>query len=233
MAVGKDEASWGNELTPYLPFFKMDEIWGKVQKLSQELRRKTRELSAQRKLLGWGMNAPKSLFIEVRSQAFRRVLELAGRVAQFDTSVLVCGETGTGKEVPARYVHRQSPRAQEPFVGVNCTALPETLLESELFGHKAGSFTGATRDRAGLFEQSEKGTLFLDEIGDISPAMRMKMLRVLQEREILRIGERQPRKIDVRVNCLGMNGRAPLDAPRRCRYPDGNFALKHLCQTNL
>lgn len=199
VAVGKDEASWGKELTPYLPFFQMDEIWGKVQKLSQELRRKTRELAAQRKLLGWGKNAPRSPFIEVRSEAFRRVLELAGRVAQFDTSVLVCGETGTGKEVLARYIHRQSPRAEQPFVGVNCTALPETLLESELFGHKAGSFTGATRDRAGLFEQAEKGTIFLDEIGDVSPALQMKLLRVLQEREILRIGESRARKIDVRV----------------------------------
>lgn len=199
VAVGKDEASWGKELTPYLPFFKMDEIWGKVHELSQKLRRKTRELAAQRKLLGWGVSTPKSPFIEVRSEAFRRVLELAGRVAQFDTSVLVCGETGTGKEVLARYIHRQSPRAEKSFVGVNCTALPETLLESELFGHKAGSFTGATRDRVGLFEQAEKGTIFLDEIGDISPAMQMKMLRVLQEREILRLGESQTRKIDVRV----------------------------------
>ena len=199
VAMGKDEASWGEELKPHLPYFQMDDIWGKVQKLSHELRRKTRELAAQRKLLGWGVGAPKSPFIEVRSEAFRRVLELAGRVAQFDTSILICGETGTGKEVLARYVHRQSPRAGKPFVGVNCTALPETLLESELFGHKAGSFTGATRDRAGLFEQAEQGTIFLDEIGDISPAMQMKLLRVLQEREILRIGESQTRKIDVRV----------------------------------
>lgn len=199
VALGKDEASWGKELTPYLPFFKMDEIWGKVQELSQKLRRKTRELAAQRKLLGWGVSTPKSPFIEVRSEAFRRVLELAGRVAQFDTSVLICGETGTGKEVLARYIHRQSPRAEKSFVGVNCTALPETLLESELFGHKAGSFTGATRDRVGLFEQAEQGTIFLDEIGDISPAMQMKMLRVLQEREILRLGESQTRRIDVRV----------------------------------
>jgi two-component system, NtrC family, response regulator HydG len=120
-------------------------------------------------------------------------------VAQFDTSVLISGETGTGKEVLARFIHRQSPRAALPFVGVNCTALPETLLESELFGHKAGSFTGATRDRTGLFEQAEKGTIFLDEIGDISPAMQMKLLRVLQEKEVLRVGESQTRKIDVRV----------------------------------
>jgi two-component system, NtrC family, response regulator HydG len=199
VATGKDQASWGDELQPHLPFFQSEDIWGKVRKLSQELRRKTRELAAQRKLLGWGVSAPKSPFIEVRSEAFRQVIELAGRVAQFDTSVLIGGETGTGKEVLARFIHRQSPRAARPFVGVNCTALPETLLESELFGHKAGAFTGATRDRAGLFEEAGGGTLFLDEVGDISPAMQMKLLRVLQEREILRLGENQPRKIDVRV----------------------------------
>jgi two-component system, NtrC family, response regulator HydG len=199
VASGKDAASWGEELKPHLPFFQADDIWGKVQKLSHDLRVKTRELAAQRKLLGWGLPAPKSPFIEVRSESFRRVVELAARVAAFDTSVLICGETGTGKEVLARFVHRQSPRAAQRFVGVNCTALPETLLESELFGHKAGSFTGAGRDRVGLFEQAEKGTIFLDEIGDISPAMQMKILRVLQEKEILRVGESQPRKIDVRV----------------------------------
>ena len=97
VAMGKDEASWGEELKPHLPYFQMDDIWGKVQKLSHELRRKTRELAAQRKLLGWGVGAPKSPFIEVRSEAFRRVLELAGRVAQFDTSVLISGGDGHGE----------------------------------------------------------------------------------------------------------------------------------------
>ncbi|MCX6911357.1 MAG: sigma 54-interacting transcriptional regulator [Verrucomicrobia bacterium] len=216
IATGKDEASWGDEHKPHLPFFQADDIWGKVKTLSQELRRKSRELAAQRKLLGWGVGTPKSPFIEVRSEAFRRVLELANRVAQFDSSVLINGETGTGKEVLARFIHRQSPRATRPFVGVNCTALPETLLESELFGHKAGAFTGATRDRAGLFEQAEKGTIFLDEIGDITPAMQMKLLRVLQEREILRVGENEPRKIDVRI--IAATNRNLLQAVREGRF---------------
>ncbi|MBI5818150.1 MAG: sigma 54-interacting transcriptional regulator [Verrucomicrobia bacterium] len=216
IATGRDEASWGGELKPHQPFFQANDIWGKVKTLSQELRRKSRELAAQRKLLGWGVGTPKSPFIEVRSEAFRRVLELATRVAQFDSSVLINGETGTGKEVLARFIHRQSPRTARPFVGVNCTALPETLLESELFGHKAGAFTGATRDRAGLFEQAEKGTIFLDEIGDITPAMQMKLLRVLQEREILRIGENEPRKIDVRI--IAATNRNLLQAVREGRF---------------
>ncbi len=199
VATGKDVRSWGAELKPHLPFFQADDIWGKVQKLSQELKRKTRELAAQRKLLGWDKGSPKPPFVEVRSEAYRKVLGLATRVAQFDTSVLVCGETGTGKEVLARYIHRQSPRGGKPFVAVNCAALPETLLESELFGHKAGSFTGASHDRVGLFEEAGGGTIFLDEIGDIGSAMQMKILRVLQEKEVLRVGESQPRKIDVRV----------------------------------
>ncbi len=124
---------------------------------------------------------------------------MAARLARFDTSVLITGETGTGKEVLARYIHNLSARAPEPFVGIKCGALPETLLESELFGHKAGAFTGATHDRLGLFEQANRGTIFLDEIGDITPAMQLKLLRALQEREIMRVGESKPRKIDVRV----------------------------------
>ena len=135
----------------------------------------------------------------MRSASFRRALEIASRAAPFDTSVLVTGETGSGKEVLARYIHEQSERAAEVFLAVNCGALPETLLESELFGHKAGAFTGAVSDRTGLFEQAAKGTIFLDEIGDIGHAMQMKLLRVLQNREIFRVGESVPRKIDVRV----------------------------------
>ena len=120
-------------------------------------------------------------------------------MARFDTAVLITGETGTGKEVLARAIHRMSKRASGPFVAVNCGALPETLLESELFGHRAGSFTGAVEDRIGLFETAAKGTVLLDEIGDTSAATQTKLLRVLEELEIVRVGESVPRKIDVRV----------------------------------
>jgi len=112
---------------------------------------------------------------------------------------LITGESGSGKEVLARHIHSLSPRADRLFLGVNCGALPETLLESELFGHKSGSFTGAIDNRIGVFEEAHKGTIFLDEIGDVSSSVQVKLLRVLQEREIVRVGESKPRKIDVRV----------------------------------
>jgi transcriptional regulator with PAS, ATPase and Fis domain len=137
--------------------------------------------------------------VEVRSKAFAAVLELATHIAPFDSSVLITGESGVGKEVVARLVHARSQRSHGPFLGINCGALPETLLDSELFGHKAGAFTGAISDHAGLFEEAAGGTLFLDEIGEISHALQVKLLRVLQEREIRRVGESRTRKIDVRI----------------------------------
>jgi len=198
-ALGRDEASWGPELKPYLPYFKAADIQGKVLRLTEELKKKTRELARQRRKVARLREGAKQALIEVRSASFRRALDIASRAAPFDTSVLITGETGTGKEVLARYIHEQSERADGDFLAVNCGALPETLLEGELFGHKAGAFTGAVSDRTGLFEQAGGGTIFLDEIGDIGQAMQMKLLRVLQNREILRVGESVPRKIDVRV----------------------------------
>lgn len=197
--VGKDRGSWGDEVTPYLRFFQADDIQGKIMRLTRELKRKTRALERQDRQLS--ALAPQAVqpFVEVHSPAFRRVLELAQRVAHYDSSVLVTGESGVGKELLARYIHDLSSRSKQVFLAVNCGALPETLLESELFGHKAGAFTGAVQDRAGLFEEASDGTLFLDEIGDISPAMQVKLLRVLQEKEILRLGESKPRSVDVRV----------------------------------
>jgi transcriptional regulator with PAS, ATPase and Fis domain len=127
------------------------------------------------------------------------VLELATSIAPFDSSVIITGESGVGKEVVARLIHARSQRSRGPFLAINCGALPESLLDSELFGHKAGSFTGASSDHAGLFEAAGGGTLFLDEVGEVSHSLQVKLLRVLQEREIRRVGEAKGRKIDVRV----------------------------------
>jgi len=127
------------------------------------------------------------------------VLNLARKVAKTSTSVLVRGETGTGKEVAARFIHDNSERASKPFIRVNCAALSETLLESELFGHEKGAFTGATNTRIGRFELANGGTIFLDEIGDISPKLQVMLLRVLQEREIERVGGTRTINVDVRI----------------------------------
>jgi transcriptional regulator with PAS, ATPase and Fis domain len=133
------------------------------------------------------------------SIAMTKLLEAAQRVARVDATVLITGESGTGKERIAQLIHASSERARGPFVAVNCAAVSETLLESELFGHARGAFTGATSDRPGYFEAAAKGTLFLDEIGEVSPAMQVKLLRVLQERVVRRVGENRERAIDVRV----------------------------------
>jgi two-component system NtrC family response regulator len=133
------------------------------------------------------------------SHAMEEVLNLAGRVAGSSATVLLRGESGTGKELIAKAIHYHSQRANKPFVKVNCAALPETLLESELFGHEKGAFTGAAARRTGRFEAADGGTLFLDEIGDISPAVQVKLLRVLQEREFERIGGNETIKADVRI----------------------------------
>jgi transcriptional regulator with GAF, ATPase, and Fis domain len=126
---------------------------------------------------------------------------LIARVAPTDLAVLVTGETGTGKELVARALHAQSPRRERPMIAVNCAAIPANLFEAELFGHKKGAFTGATADRAGRLEAADGSTLFLDEIGELPPAMQAALLRALQEREVIRVGENEPRRIDFRLVC--------------------------------
>lgn len=126
------------------------------------------------------------------SAALREAVELARKVAVTDTSVLLTGETGTGKEVFARAIHHASRRAHEAFVAVNCSAFSKELLESELFGHRAGSFTGATKDKKGLVEEADGGTLFLDEIGEMPLELQTKLLRVLENGEFIKIGETRP-----------------------------------------
>lgn len=133
------------------------------------------------------------------SEVMRDLVILARQVALVDSTILITGETGTGKERMARIVHQESSRSLGEFVAVNCGAIPEGLLESELFGHAKGSFTGAVSDRPGLFEAANHGTLLLDEIAEISPGMQLRLLRALQEREIRRVGENRVRPVDVRI----------------------------------
>jgi DNA-binding NtrC family response regulator len=134
-----------------------------------------------------------------KSRSWLKVLEMVETVAPTDSTVLVTGESGTGKEVIARYLHDLSPRADSSFLSINCGALPESLLESELFGHVKGAFTGAVKDRAGLFTAANTGTFFLDEIGETTAATQVKLLRVLQQREVIPVGGTESQPIDVRM----------------------------------
>jgi two-component system response regulator HydG len=197
-AIGRDVRSWGDEITPYLPFFHSDDISGRVEQLGKQMRSKSKKLPLTRSR-SEQRNENTPFFSEGRSDAFYHVLDLADRVSQFDSSILITGETGTGKEVLARRIHEGSHRGKRPFVAMDCGAIPETLLEAELFGYRTGSFTGAVRDRVGLFEEAGGSTVFLDEIGDIGLAVQAKLLRVIQEREITRIGENRSRPVDVRI----------------------------------
>jgi two-component system, NtrC family, response regulator HydG len=197
--IGMDEASWGERAAAVAERFQADDIRGKIERLAAELQARERELAASRRRLALLEDTRHPALAPTRSKGFQQVLDLATRVARFDSPVLVTGESGVGKEVIARFIHDSSPRARGPFVAVNCSALPETLLETELFGHKAGAFTGAVRDRAGLFESAQAGTIFLDEIGDVAPAVQIKLLRVLQEKQLRRVGENRTKPVTARI----------------------------------
>ena len=142
---------------------------------------------------------PSSNEFITRNPDMLAMLDLAGRIAESNISVLIEGESGTGKELVAQFIHQKSPRAEKPFVRINCAALPEELLESELFGHVKGAFTGALRDRQGRFEVADGGTIFLDEIAEVPPAIQAKLLQVIQSKEFERVGESLSRKVDVRI----------------------------------
>ncbi len=161
--------------------------------LSEQLERKTEEVRSLKQKV-----AERNQMIG-ESEAIRKVRAIISKVAPTEARVLITGENGTGKEVVARLLHEKSARATGPMVEVNCAAIPSELIESELFGHMKGSFTGAVKDRAGKFEQADGGTLFLDEIGDLSLAAQAKVLRALQENEITRVGSDKTTKVNVRV----------------------------------
>ena len=208
--VGKDAASWGDELEALRADFQSGNLGREVERLRAVVHERLRELERRERLVARrerelnllrervARHAASKQFI-AGSAAMQDVLELAARVAPLDTTVLVYGESGTGKEFIVRMIHDQSPRASGPFVSINCAALTETLLESELFGHVRGAFTGAVRDKAGLFEVAGNGTLFLDEIGEVAPTVQAKLLRALQEREIRRVGGERTIKVNARV----------------------------------
>ncbi len=159
-----------------------------------------RRLSTENMLLKREMASHSSLSSIIgQSEAMQKVFDVIAKVADTRSNVLICGESGTGKELVARAIHYNSSRAHMPFVAVNCSAMPETLLESELFGHMKGSFTGAMSNKAGLFEVANGGSIFLDEIGDMSMPTQVKLLRVIQEREFRRVGGTQDVKVDVRL----------------------------------
>jgi transcriptional regulator with PAS, ATPase and Fis domain len=208
--IGKDAESWGTELETLRADFQGDTLGREVERLREVVHKRLQDVDRRERLVAKrerelnllrervARHAASKQFI-AGSAVMQDVLELAARVAPLDTTVLVYGESGTGKEFIVRMIHDQSPRASGPFVSINCAALTETLLESELFGHVRGAFTGAVRDKAGLFEVASNGTLFLDEIGEVAPTVQAKLLRALQEREIRRVGADRTMKVNARV----------------------------------
>jgi len=197
--AGRPTEEWGEEMRSSLLYFQPDAIDAALRQVTRTLRRTERRLRSRRLELDRVAVREAEAGLVAESEPMRRLLDLARRVAHVDSTLLLTGESGTGKEVVARLVHGNSARALRPFVAVNCAAVPEALLESELFGHVKGAFTGATQDRLGLFEAASGGTLLLDEIGDMPLGMQAKLLRVLQEREVRRVGENRTRRVDVRV----------------------------------
>lgn len=196
---GRFKEKWGESIISELTYYHMDsvdavlaELMAKVKDVEKELKKRQRQLSC----FDMENDLPCG---SCRSPAMLKTIDLAKRVARTDSSVVISGETGVGKERIARFLHDSSLRSSRPFVAINCGALTESLLESELFGYAKGAFTGAVKDTIGLFEAANGGTLFLDEIGEISPGMQVKILRVLQEREIRRIGENKSRPVDFRI----------------------------------
>ncbi len=202
--VGRTREEWGDERADALRFYNPNRLKDcldvSLHRVTETLKAAERKLQERRQaLVRVAPEVEEPLGIIAKSPAMRQLVDLARRVAKVDVTVLITGESGSGKERVARLVHEESTRADGPFIAVNCGAITETLLESELFGHARGAFTGATQDRPGLFEAANRGTLLLDEVGEVSPGMQVKLLRAIQEREIRRVGENKSRPVDVRI----------------------------------
>ena len=202
--LGRTREEWGAERSDELAFFEEKRLAEcldvSLSKVTATLKAAEKKLLRQRQTwVAAARTEEAPLGIVARSSRMQEVISLARRVAKVDATVLITGDSGVGKERIARLVHDESARAAGPFIAVNCGAITETLLESELFGHTRGSFTGANSNRYGLCETANHGTLLLDEIGEISPSMQVKLLRFLQEREVRRVGESKSRAVDVRV----------------------------------
>jgi two-component system, NtrC family, response regulator HydG len=202
---GRTREDWGDERAEELRFYDKNRLAEcldvSIHRVTETLKAAERKLREHKRVLiavAPDEDTPQ-LGLVAKSPAMRKLVDLARRVAKVDSTVLITGESGSGKERIARLVHEESTRASGPFIAVNCGAITETLLESELFGHARGAFTGATHDRPGLFEAAHGGTLLLDEVGEVSPGMQVKLLRAIQEREIRRVGENKNRKVNVRI----------------------------------
>lgn len=189
------EAMRGGAQDYLLKPFKIGELKLRLEKIFESKRLQRENLYLKRELTRKG----DSLETIGKSKPITELLKLVEKVAKTDSTILITGESGTGKELIAKEIHRKSPRVAHPFITINCGAMPETLLESELFGHKRGAYTGAVKDKEGLFQVAQKGTFFLDEVGETSLATQVKLLRVLQEREIIPLGDTRTLKVDVRV----------------------------------
>jgi two-component system, NtrC family, response regulator HydG len=198
--VGRLREDWGEEIASELPYYEKACLDDALVQVTGQLKSLEKRLRVRKKELGEKTAAATDVSgLVAQSDGMQRVIGLARRVAKVDSTVIVTGESGVGKERVARLIHDESARVGGPFVAINCGAVPEGLLESELFGHTKGAFTGASQDRPGLFEAANGGTLLLDEIGEVPPQMQVKLLRTLQQREVRRVGENKSRPVDVRV----------------------------------
>lgn len=207
--------------------FKVDEIRLVIEKALEKklLARENRRLRSELRTV------QRHKTIIGSSPAIQRVFELIAQVADTKTNVLICGESGTGKELVARDIHQQSERRNGPFVAINCGAIPENLLESELFGHVKGSFTGALHNKEGLFEAAQSGTLFLDEIGELSPSLQVKLLRAIQEKTIRRVGGISDLQMDVRI--LSASNRNLVEEVAEGRFREDLYYRLNVIQISM